>query len=312
MRKILVGLPVTMQQRQTLLSACRTYQIVFKPLTEIGDEDICDAEAIVGNVAPKLLKSASQLRWLQLNSAGTDDYIKPGVLRKDIALTNAAGAYGLAVSEYMVAAVLSMAKRLHQYRDNMTCGSWKDEGPVLSISGSNTLVLGTGDIGSAFAKRMAALGSTVWGIRRNVEENVEPFRKIVTMDALERLLPEMDIVALTLPGAPALNRFFDQSKFMAMKESALLINAGRGTLIDLKALRESLEKREIYAAILDVTDPEPLPADHPLWKCQNLLITPHVAGGYHLPCILENVVRITAENICRLEEGRKLLNLVKI
>lgn len=312
MRKVLVGLPVTIEQKQTLISACRTCRIVFKPLEEINEKDVRDVEAIVGNVEPTLLKSASRLCWLQLNSAGTDAYTKPGVLRKGIALTNAAGAYGLVVSEYMVAAVLSMAKQLHKYRDNMICGNWKDEGPVLSISGSKTLVLGTGDIGSEFAKKMAALGSTVWGIRRNTEKKKEPFQEMFSIADLEKLLPEMDIVALALPGAPALNRFFDQSKFLTMKKSSILINAGRGTLIDQEALQESLQKKEIYAAILDVTDPEPLPADSSLWECPNLLITPHVAGGYHLPCVLENVVEITAKNIRRFEENRTLLNLVKI
>lgn len=93
---------------------------------------------------------------LQLNSAGTDAYTKPGILREGVQLTNAVGAYGLVVAEYMVAAVLSIAKRLHIYRDHMHTGLWRDEGPVMSIYGSKTLVLGTGDIGTEFAKRMDA------------------------------------------------------------------------------------------------------------------------------------------------------------
>lgn len=311
MLKILTGLPVTLQQREKLLAACEGCKMSFKPLEEIKAEDVCDADAIIGNVSPELLQSAVRLRWLQLNSAGTDAYTKPGILGEGVQLTNAVGAYGLVVAEYMVAAVLSIAKRLHTYRDHMHTGLWRDEGPVMSIAGSKTLVLGTGDIGTEFAKRMDALGSTVWGIRRRAEEKKAPFEKLYSMEDLERLLPQADIVAVALPGLPELDRFFDRTKFAAMKNEAILINAGRGNLIDQEALLEFLDQRAVFGAALDVTEPEPLPADSPLWDCPKLLITPHIAGGYHLPCVLENIVDLSAANIRRFTKGGTLLNRVQ-
>ena len=128
-------------------------------------EDVQNADIILGNVSPKLISTGDKLKWLQTNSAGVDGYIH-GCLPKETVLTNATGAYGLAISEYMVAVWLELLKKLHLYRDVQRTGKWCDLGQVRSAWNSTVLVLGLGDIGGEFAKRAKALGARVIGVRR--------------------------------------------------------------------------------------------------------------------------------------------------
>ena len=120
----------------------------------------------------------------------------------------------------------------------------------------------------------------------------------------------MDIVALTLPAYGATDGLFTGERMMKMKKGAILINVGRGTLVDNLALAELLNEGYLGGALVDVTDPEPLPAEHPLWDAKNALITPHVSGGFQLPETLTRIVKIACENLVRFREGRELRNLV--
>ena len=134
-------------------------------------EDVQNADIILGNVSPKLISTGDKLKWLQTNSAGVDGYIH-GCLPKETVLTNATGAYGLAISEYMVAVWLELLKKLHLYRDVQRTGKWCDLGQVRSAWNSTVLVLGLGDIGGEFAKRAKALGARVIGVRRTGTDKI--------------------------------------------------------------------------------------------------------------------------------------------
>ena len=277
---------------------------------EIPDEVWENAVMILGNPTPDQLKKAENLRLLQLQSAGADNYCKPGVLPEEVALCNATGSYGLAIAEYMVGVTLMMAKKLHLYRDQQFAGVWRDLGPVMPISGSSVLVIGLGDIGTEYAMRMYTLGANITGVTRTVKEGPPFVEKMATTESLDELLPEADIVALALPGGKSTAGIMNEHRIGLMKEGALLINVGRGTAIDTEALTKALAEGRLGGAALDVTDPEPLPVGHPLWNQPRAVITPHISGGLHLRDIYEKLVVRCIRNVAALTQHRPLESLV--
>lgn len=308
---VLVLLPVSAAQRARLENAAPGATFAYATAADATDEQVAAAEVIVGNLPPARLACARGLRLLQLNSAGYDDYLAAGTLPAGAMLASASGAYGQAVSEHMLAMLLSMMKRLPAYRDAQRAHEWVDLGSVTSLSGARVLVLGAGDIGTHFARLCAALGARVTGVRRRPSEPHAPFSAMGTFDELPELLPQADVVASVLPSAPGTRRLADATFFSVMRPGAFFVNAGRGDLVVAEDLVAALESGHLAGAALDVTDPEPLPADHPLWDAPGALMTPHVSGWYHLPVTLDNIVGIAAENLARLERGEKPRNLVE-
>lgn len=310
MKKILTVFPVTEEQKRRLENAAAGYEFIYKNSKDVTAEDLKDIAVLGGNVKPELLKHAGALEWVQLNSAGYDNYVKDGILKKNTLLTCATGAYGPAVSEHMLAMVFALQKRLHTYSQNMLSHSWKDAGPVASIDGAEVLVVGLGDIGQSFAAKVKALGGHVTGIRRNISMKPECVDAVYSLDSLEELLPKMDIVAVILPGSQENYHLFSEKQFKLMKKGSIFINAGRGSLVDEAGLLQGLEAGTPGFAGLDVTDPEPMPANSPLWDREEVLITPHTAGGFHMQRTLDLIAAIFTENLKRFEAGENLKNLV--
>lgn len=308
---VLVLLPVSAAQRACLEDAAPGATFAYATAADATDEQVAAAEVIVGNLPPARLAAARGLRLLQLNSAGYDNYLAAGTLPAGAMLASASGAYGQAVSEHMLAMLLSMMKRLPAYRDAQRAHEWVDLGSVTSLSGARVLVLGAGDIGTHFARLCTALGARVTGVRRRPSEPHAPFSAMGTFDELPELLPQADVVASVLPSAPGTRRLADATFFSAMRGGAFFVNAGRGDLVVADDLIAALESGHLAGAALDVTDPEPLPADHPLWDAPGALVTPHVSGWYHLPVTLDNIVGIAADNLARLAHGEKPRNLVE-
>jgi len=173
-------------------------EVLYKSVETVTSEDISDADAVLGNLPPKLLKDAKKLKWLQSSMAGTDVYLG-GVLPEGVKLTNVTGAFGLAISEHMVATVFSLYKKLHLYRDNQNNSQWLDRGQVKQIEGSVVLTVGLGDIGGNFAKKMKALGAYTIGVRRKDKSKPDYIDELVLQDELDNVLNRADIVALALP-----------------------------------------------------------------------------------------------------------------
>lgn len=276
----------------------------------VTEEDITWADAVLGNVQPELLRKASRLRWMQTSSAGVEFYLQPGVLPKGAILTNATGAYGLAISEHMLGMLLMIFKKLELYRDAQRQSIWQSQGTVRSVFGSTVLVLGIGDIGSEFAKLCKAMGAYVIGLRRTDGEKPDYVDEIHLTDDVDTLLPRADVVAVTLPGTPATRNLLNRERLSKMKSGAVVLNVGRGSIIDTEALCDGLESGQLGGAGLDVTDPEPLPGGHRLWNIPTAVVTPHVSGGYHLPETHQRIVNIFSENLRRFLEEKPLMNVV--
>ncbi len=304
-KEILVVLPVNEDHKKYLeeKAASGKYSCLFRYVdkNDVTAEDMKRANIIIGNLPPAMLKDAENLEWYQLNSAGADQYVKPGVLPEGCILTNATGAYGLAVSEHMVAQVFDLIRRFNQYHRNQANHVWKHHGApmgsIISVEGSTVLVMGLGDIGGDFARKMKALGAYTIGIRRTNKEKSEYLDEQYTLDEIDELLPRADIVAMVLPGGDATDHLMDEKKLRLMKKGSYLINVGRGNAIDPKALLKVMQEGHLGGCSLDVTEPEPLPADDPLWDCGNVVITPHVAGNFFLQETFERIIRIAGANL---------------
>ena len=309
---ILVIPPFNTAQKTVLEAGAPAATFTYAAKPDITDEQVAEADVIVGNLPPKRLAHARRLRLLQLNSAGYDAYMAPGTIPDGAALASAVGAYGQAVSEHMYAMLLMLMKNLAGYRDDQRAHAWTDRGSVRTMAGSQVLVLGTGDIGQHFAKLASAHGAHVTGVRRHVGTAPEGFERICTMDELFDLLPHADAVVCFLPSAAETRGLANSRFFSSCKHGAYFANGGRGDLVVQADLIAALESGHLAGAALDVTTPEPLPQDDPLWDAPNILITPHVSGQFHLYTVLDNLARIAAENIRRLSGGTPLLNEVTL
>ncbi len=327
--QILVTIPLSQSQREALEQAAPGAQLRFRlgealpsgrggelPFPDLLDappatpEDIAWAHAILGNVDPGWLKEAPRLRWMQTSSAGVEGYVKPGVLPKGVVLTNATGAYGLAISEHMLGMLLCLFKKLELYRDAQRREEWGSQGTVRSLVGATVLVLGMGDIGGDFARLCKAMGAYVIGLRRTDTAKPDYADEIFLTQDLDRLLPRADVVAVTLPGTPATRNLLNRQRLESIKPGAVVLNVGRGYVIDTEALCDQLEKGRLGGAGLDVTEPEPLPPGHRLWQIPTALVTPHVSGGYHLWETHRRIGEIFAENLGRFHRGEPLKNQV--
>lgn len=304
MKQVLVVLPVEDRHKEYLEQIGAGCRFLYTPLSKVTEEQVQSAQIIIGNVDPELLKGSKCLEWIQLNSAGADQYCRPGVLKDGVILTNATGAYGLAISEYMLGVSFMMQNKLALYYGNQLKRQWKSEGKVTSIYGSTTLVVGLGDIGGEYAKKMKALGSYVIGVRRKAGEKPDYLDEIYTTEELEKLLPRADFVALALPNTPDTKGIMTEERLRMMKKTAFLINVGRGNAIDSDALNRVLREGWLGGCAVDVTEPEPLPEDHPLWDAPRMIITPHIAGKFNLPETFERIIRIAGGNLEKFLAGK--------
>lgn len=305
MKNVLVTLQASDAFKAQLNALSNDYTFTFASEKDLTPESMKDVQVLIGNIDVNLVKAAKNLEWLQLNSAGFEPYVEEGVVPAGAYVCNAAGAYGPTVSEHLIAMILTMVKKIHLYRDSQRDEDWTDHGGVLSFCGLTVLVLGLGDIGRHAAQTMKALGNTVIGIRRNTNNKPDYVDELHTMAELDDLLPQADIVVSSLPGGPQTEKLIGAHQFDLMKETAYFFNVGRGTLVDTDALVEAVQQKKIAGAGLDVIDPEPLPKGHPAWKEPNLLITPHVSGGFHMPGTLEYIYNLIIENLKRFSKGEK-------
>jgi phosphoglycerate dehydrogenase-like enzyme len=251
---------------------------------------------------PGLFDELPGLRVAQSLSAGVD-WLLPNVPAR-IIVCRAVGVHDGPVSEWVVAAILAMQRGLPAFIEFQRRSEWNRSGAqpatIDDLEGHTVLVVGHGSIGRALAARLAPFGVRVIGVARHARDDARP------VSALPELLPEADVVVDLLPLTPETARFVDAAFLGRMKPGALFVNAGRGKTVDTAALLEALRSGRIRAA-LDVTDPEPLPADHPLWHAPNLLITPHVAGS--VTRWEERGYRFAGEQIRRYAAGEPLLGV---
>lgn len=309
-KKVLVCLPLNDAHRAALEASVPEFEFRFNALDDVHAEDVLWADIVLGNAPVSMISQNKHIEWFQSNSAGPDAYLKPGVLPENCMVTNATGAYGLAIAEHMLGMLLELFKKLELYRDAQKSGAWQSQGAVKAVYGSTVLVLGMGDIGGEFAARCKALGAKVIGVRRSPRPCPEYADEVHLLEDLDSLLPQADVVAITLPGTDATRGLMSRERLAKMKEGAVLLNVGRGFIVDTEALCDALERGHLSGAGVDVTDPEPLPPIHRLWNIPTAVVTPHISGFYHLRETHERIVGIFLENLRHFQAGEPLRNLV--
>ena len=308
---VVVALAYEPEGKARLESIAPDNEYIYCPSqNDVTPEIMRKADVIIGNVPPQMMAHAQKLKWFQSQMAGVDAYLSGGIIPENVVITNVTGAFGLAISEHMIGTVFELFKKLHLYRDNQNNRLWLDRGFVRQIEGSCVCVVGIGDIGGLFAKKMKALGAYTIGIKRRESEKPEYVDELYTSEHLDEVLSRADITALCLPNTPQTRGMFDKNRIAKMKDDSILINVGRGNAVDTDALCDALESGKLGGAALDVTDPEPLPREHRLWTLENAIITPHISGFFHLRKTYENIIDICTENYRRYVCGEPLVNVI--
>ena len=301
---ILVVMRAEPEHLALLAEAAPGARVVRQSVKDLKPEQVEQADVVVGNLPAAFLPHMRKARLLQLNSAGVGpEYLKLRESLPELVLCCASGAYGQAISEHMLASLLALMKRLHQYRDGQKTGRWESRGSVVSPRGMNVLILGLGDIGGRFAKIMQPFDAQVIGIRRRPSAPPEGVARVATMEELDSLLPWADVIAMALPDTEDTRQVMDARRFRMIKPGSYFLNVGRGASVDQDALLDALRTGRLAGASIDVTTPEPCPATIPL-AGRNLLLTPHISGAYHLRQTLDNIHAIAAHNIRALPTGR--------
>jgi phosphoglycerate dehydrogenase-like enzyme len=278
------------------------------------DPQLSRADIAVGQPDPQQIIDSPNVRWVHLTSAGYTRYDTPAVRealrQRGAALTTSSWVYEEPCAEHVFSFMLALARQLPQMLiEQQTDRAWRQAEHRLRsrlLTGQTALLYGYGTIASRLAELLHPLKMRLTGVRRTVKGD-EQIPTVRTEDS-DRLLPTADHVINILPAAEGTDRFFDTRRFATMKPGAIFYNIGRGTTVEQTALLDALKGGRLSAAYLDVTEPEPLPKDHPLWSVPNCYITPHTAGGH-----AEEFERLAAHflnNLKRFEEGKALTDRV--
>ena len=252
----------------------------FKSFLDYTEEDVLEADVITGHPRPEWLKNAKNLRWLHLQSAGVNGYETQDIYaRDDVIVTRAAGVHAPAMAEHALGMALSLTRKLPELYQNQQAGTWKAVHARKELHDASVLMLGTGYLAAAITPLVKAFGCKITGIRRDTGKPLPPdYDRMLPPEKLHEALSEADYIFSTLPFTEKTRHMLDKAAFQAVKPGAILVNIGRGGTIDHEALLEALEDGRLAGAGLDVTEPEPLPEGHPLWKAPNIIITPHCSA----------------------------------
>jgi len=295
------------EAEQQKLRQLKEYEFTFADSHAADPAALEQAEVIVGWPSAEEIASAPHLEWLQTPSAGIERYLG---LPEKVMLSNAYGVYGPFIAEYMVSCVMLCAKQWPQYLKAQQSHQWTEGAPLRYIRGMKVLSVGMGSLGSEFLRRMHALGAECHGIRRTVHDCPDYVDSLHTMDSLDELLPQMDAVALSLPETPETIGLMSGRRLSLMRDDSILINVGRGTAVDTDALTRLAAAGKFLGVCLDVTSPEPLPKNHPLWTMPQVHITPHISGRFNAPGIHEALVEMIFQNLQLVSQGQKPIHLV--
>ena len=252
---------------------------------------------------------SSRVRWVHSRSAGLDGMLFPGLVERPVTLTNARGVFSEILGEFAIGAVLFLAKDFRRLVTSQMAGKW-DPFDVVEIRGQTLGLVGYGDIGRAVARRAHVFGMNVVALRRRPElTRDDPYVSQVFPPAgKHEMLKQSDYVVVVAPLTPESRAMIATTEFDVMKPSAVLINIGRGPVVDEVALVQALRERRIRGAALDVFDTEPLPAGHPFYMLDNVLLSPHSAD--QTSDWKERTMRLFLENFRRYRAGEPLLNVV--
>jgi phosphoglycerate dehydrogenase-like enzyme len=286
--------------------------------------DGCDV-MFTFRVPPEMMRLAPQVRWIQLLSAGAD-HMPKGCVSDEVTITTASGIHAVVIAEYTIASMLAFAHKFHALIRAQIRREWRRPGEFMAsvdvMRGRTLGVVGYGSIGRETARLAQALGMRVLALKRAPAEHADPGwmpaglgdpdgripERFYGPEECRAMLAECDYITVTLPLTEATRRFIGAPELEVMKPHAYLVNIGRGDVIDQEALIEALRAGKIGGAGLDVFEREPLESDSPIWGMENVILTPHMSGGFK--GYVQTCCEVFAENLRRFVANRPLLNRI--
>lgn len=308
-KKILISDPEIMKALGNVSDKVRLVPVTPATVaTEIGD-----ADAYIGSPKPEDIRAGKNLKWVQVMSAGVENVLhKSGgsdLRDSNIVLTNNQIVQGPEIADHALAMLLTLSRGINKFLVDKQQEVWQAR-PYsgIELNGRTAVVIGVGGIGTQIALRANAFGMEVIGVDPEDVPMLPFVKKVVKPDQLDEVLPLADVVFISAPHTPMSHKMVGPKQFSLMKQGAYFIAVSRGGIYDLNSLVQALDSRKLSGAGVDVTDPEPLPKGHALWKFNNAIITPHIAGRSDKD--RARMVGTIRENIVRFVDGKPLLNVV--
>ena len=292
-----------------------TAQAKIVPVNEANTlQEIVDAEAYIGNISSAEVRAGKNLKWVGAMSAGVENLLFPKDGSSDlrdssITLTNNKIVQGPEIADHALAMLLMLSRNLYALYRNDQQEIWNPGSfHGIELNGKTAVVVGVGGIGTQIAVRDNAFGTTVIGVDPQDKPFLPFLKSVIKPDQLDDVLPQADVVFISVPDTPKSHKMMGAHQFELMKKNSYFIAVSRGGIYDMNGLVKALDEKRLAGAGVDVTDPEPLPKGHPLWKFPNVVITPHIAGRSDQDA--ERMVGTIKENIRRFVEGKPLINVV--
>jgi phosphoglycerate dehydrogenase-like enzyme len=326
--KLVIHPAVDSERLASIAAASGDMAVVNAADERQAQQAIGDADAFFGKITPPLLAATHKLRWVQAPTVSLEHYLFPELVEHPCVLTNMRGLFSDVIADQVFGYILCFARNLHRYLRNQLAARWDPVGGETErttfVAGPGTVnaidrshlhlgdatlgIVGLGSIGAEIARRGLAFHMRVLAVDPVQSQAPAGVAALWPPDRLPELLHESDFVVIAAPHTPQTYKLFRRPQFQQMKRTAYLINIGRGVIVDLADLTAALQAGDIAGAGLDVFETEPLPAAHPLWQMDNVILTPHVAG--YSPRIAERHLAVLVENIRRFRNGQPLHNVV--
>jgi phosphoglycerate dehydrogenase-like enzyme len=277
-------------------------------------QEITDADAFIGDITSEEVRAGKNLKWVGVMSAGVERVLFPkdgtsDLRESNIILTNNKIVQGPEIADHALAMLLMLSRNLYALYKNDQQEIWNAETfKGIELNGKTAVVVGVGGIGTQIAIRANAFGMTVIGVDPEDKPFVPFLRRVVKPDEFDDVIPQADVVFISVPDTPKSHKMMGSHQFQLMKKNSYFIAVSRGGIYDMNGLVKALDERRLAGAGVDVTDPEPLPKGHALWKFENVIVTPHIAGRSD-----EDAARMTGtikENVRRFVAGKPLVNVV--
>ena len=282
----------------------------FFTLDQRAEAEAClqHCEVLYAHDVPMLRAAPETLKWYCCSFAGVDPYCKDdGIFKNPACILTNSNVYGVTIAEHVVMVTLMLLRRMPEYEAVVRRRGWSNQLPIRSIRDNEFTILGTGNIGNHVAARMRGMGAAkLIGLSRSGRAQEGIYDEVYPISELDEVLKRTQILVMALPGTAETIRILNRARIALLPPDAYIINVGRGTAVDQAALKEALDGGRLAGAALDVMDPEPLPAEDPLWDTKNLILTPHVSGNMTLGYTCDENVRLFCEDLQNYAAGKPL------
>lgn len=298
---------------QELQSVSQKVRVVPVDSANVMREAV-DADGFIGEITSAQVRAARKLQWVGVMSAGVERVLFPAdgsrdLQKSNITLTNNKIVQGPEIADHALAMLLMMSRNLNVLYRNDQQQLWNPRSfHGIELNSKTAIVIGMGGIGTQIALRANAFGMNIIGIDPEDKPFLPFVKRLVKPDQLDEVIPEADVIFISAPDTPESHKMMGAKQFAAMKKNSYFIAVSRGAIYEMNGLVKALDEKRLAGAGVDVTDPEPLPKDHPLWKFENAVITPHIAGRSDLDA--GRMVNTLKENVRRFADGLSLINVV--